>query len=178
MTKMVTPKFLTQELAKLAVEQVLTVVTDPSPVGDLFKRQVCHVVILVPSIKDDHNRESSPDWPNCPLVPQMLYEQSIGNKQVWTRDYDTIARCKALQLWHERNDDRSDIIPHLLFPGDTPYYGGVRRHGIVVTCSGLQPWFDKMIAGMVADMIIALAYNAWMTSDDKKKGVDWLTTHY
>lgn len=172
--KMIIPKFLTQELAKQAVEAVLAAVMKPSPVGELLKRQACHIVILVPSMKDD--RESGyPDWPNYPVVPQCLYEHSVGDKKEWTGEYDNIAKCKALQLWHNRNDDRTDIVPHLLFPGDAPYYGGVRRHGIVVTCSGIQPWFDKMIAGMICEMLVGLAYNAWMTSDDKKNGVDWLT---
>ena len=77
---MVTPKFLTQELAKLAVEQVLTTVMKPSPVGELIKRQACHIVVLVPSMKDD--REANyPNWPNYLIVPQILYEQSVGDKQ-------------------------------------------------------------------------------------------------
>jgi hypothetical protein len=172
--KLVTPKFLTQELAKLAVESVLSAVMKPSPVGELIKRQACHIVILAPAMKDDREADY-PDWPNYALVPQLLYEQSVGDRKDWTAKYDDVARCKALQLWHERNDDRSDIIPHLLFPGDAPVWGGVRRHGIIVACAGIQCWFDKMIAGMTADMLIGLAYNAWMTSDDKKNNVPWLT---
>src|SRR3989338_7336273 len=69
---------------------------------------------------------------------------------------------KELQLWHDRNDDRSEIIPHLLFPGDAPFWGGAKRRGIVVACSGIQPWLDKLVSGMVADLIVAIAYNAWM----------------
>jgi hypothetical protein len=90
-------------------------------------------------------------------------------------DYDSIAKCKALQLWQGRNDDRTDIAPHLMFAGDAPYYGGVKRHGIVVTCSGVQPWFDKMISAMICEMLVGLAYNAWMVSDDKMRGASWLT---
>ncbi len=171
---MVTPKFLTEELAKFAIETVSTAMMETPPMGDLLKRQTYHIVILVPAMKDD--REANfPDWPNYPLVPHVLYEHSVGDRADWTAKYDEVARCKALQLWHGRNDDRTDIIPHLLFPGDAPFYGGVYRQGIVVTCSGVQPWFDKMIAGMVADMIIGLAYNVWMASEDKKSGASWLT---
>ncbi|PIQ68706.1 MAG: hypothetical protein COV91_02745 [Candidatus Taylorbacteria bacterium CG11_big_fil_rev_8_21_14_0_20_46_11] len=82
---------------------------------------------------------------------------------------------KAIQLWHDRNDDRTNIMPHLLFSGDTVYWGGVKRHGIVVACSGVQPWFDKMFSGMIADMLVGIAYNAWMLSEDKRQGVDFLT---
>ena len=42
----------------------------------------------------------------------------------------------------------------------------MKRLGIVVTCSGLQPYIDKMIAGMVADMLITMAHEAWMTSPE------------
>ena len=66
-------------------------------------------------------------------------------------------------------------MPHLLFLGDTPYWGGVKREGIVVACSGVQPHFDRMIAGMVADGLIAMAYELWMTSEDKQEGASFLS---
>lgn len=171
--KTVTPKFLTEATARLALDIVLGAFKQ-TPLSTLVKRQACHIVILVPSMKDD--REANfPDWPNYAITPQVLLEHSLGDRAEWSAEYDNIARCKALQLWHERNDDRTDIMPHLLFPGDTPYWGGVRRHGIVVACSGVQPYFDKMIAGMIADTLVGLAYHFWMTSEDKKNDVDWLT---
>lgn len=173
---MVTPKFLTKELAALAVESVMKAVMDRhvnERVNLMLKRQSCHIVILVPSMKDDRQADY-PDWPNYHIEPSCLYEYSEGRKDQWSAKYDDIARCKALQLWHDRNDDRTDIMPHLLFPGDTPFWGGVKRHGIVVTCSGVQPYFDKMISGMVADMLIGLAYHAWMMSNDKAEDVDFL----
>jgi len=170
--KLVTPKFLTRQIAEQAVDYVLKTVME-GPFSQLLKRLACHIVILVPSMKDD--RPDYPAWPNYPLEPCALYERSVGDRGTWTGKYDDIARCKGLQLWHDRNDDRTNIMPHLLFPGDTVYWGGVKRHGIVVTCSGVQPWFDKMISGMIADVMIALAYNAWMLSEDKKEGVDFLT---
>lgn len=173
MDTLVTPKFLTHETAKKAVKYVVSAVLKPSPMGELLKRQSCHIVILVPSMKNDG--PDYPDWPSYPIEPFALYDQTIGDKSDWTGKCDDIARCKALQLWHDRNDDRTNVMPHLLFPGDTIYWGGVKRQGIVVTCSGVQPWFDKMIAGMIADICIALAYNTWMTSEDKKLGVDFLT---
>jgi hypothetical protein len=171
--KVITPKFLTVDIAKIAIEAVLSAVLLPSPIGGLMTRQGCHIIILVPAMKDDREADY-PDWPNYPISPHVLYEHSV-EKEEWPAACDNIARCKALQLWHERNDDRTDCTPHLLFPGDTPYWGGVRRHGIVVACSGVQAHFDKMISGMVADMVVGLAYNAWMISDDKKNSADWLT---
>lgn len=164
-SRKLTPKFLTESIAKAAVEEVVRMVmglANRFPVP--MKRRQCHVVVLVPSISE--NAQSA--------EAHILYEYSY-NKSDWVHPYDDIARSKALQLWQERNDDRTDSMPHLLFSGDTPFWGGVKRHGIVVTCSGVKPWFDKMISGMVADCCNALAYEAWMTSEDRANGVDFLS---
>jgi len=160
-----TPAFLTKEIAKVSVRCVLDIIHDMKL---SLPRMACHIVVLVPSMKDDRN-EDFPDWPNYQIEPSVLYEFSLGYRVDWSpHKFDDIARCKALQLWHERNDDRTDCMPHLLFPGDTPYWGGVKRHGIVVTCSGFQPYFDKMFSGMIADMLIGLSYNLWAKTKDEE----------
>lgn len=155
--KMLTPAFLTKEVAERSVHHVLSVIQS---LDGVLSRMMCHIVVLVPSMKDDRERDF-PDWPNYLIEPCALYEYSFGDPVNWPHKFDDIARCKALQLWHGRNDDRTDCMPHLLFPDDTPYWGGVKRHGIVVTCSGFQPYFDKMFSGMIADMCIGFAYYGW-----------------
>lgn len=164
------PKFLTKEVGLAAIRYVITplLLSDSVP----LKRKECHAAILVPSMKDD--RPSYPSYPNYIVEPYLLAEESFGDKSNWEYPYDSIAQCKGLQLWHDRNDDQTDIMPHLLFPGDTPYWGGVKRHKIVVAVSGFQPYFDKMISGMIADMCKGMAYHAWMTSEDKEKGLSFL----
>ena len=164
-TKLLPPKFLTAEIAKQSVALVTSAIFSGANVDELARRG--HIVIIVPAMADDR-AEDYPSWPDYPLHPYVLYEESVGDPKNWAYDFANIARCKALQLWHDRNDGRTDCMPHLLFPGDTPFCGGVKRHGIVVAFSGVQPWYDKMISGMVADMCIGHAYNAWMTSADKK----------
>ena len=163
-----TPKFLTQRVAQCAVDTVLNATILSSDLTGTFKRTMCHVVVLVPSI--DRAREPSTEWPNCSMGPYCLYEKSVGDRKEWPHDFSVIARSKAMQLWQDRNDDRTDVMPHLLFSGDTAFWGGVKRSGIVVTCSGVQAYFDKMIAGMTADMCIALAYHNWMTSNERNEG--------
>src|SRR3989344_4258149 len=163
---LLTPKFLTKEIAQITVQQTITAVM-ASPIGDMLKRKACHIVILVPAIKDDR-ATNYVDYPNYPAQAYILYEHSVG-KEIWSAKYDEVARCKAQQLWHDRNDDRTSIKPHLLFSGDTVYWGGVKRHGIVVACSGVQAWFDKMISGMIADVLIGLAYNAFMNRENPKE---------
>lgn len=162
--KMLTSAFLTRGVAEMAVHHVLCVIQNLD--GVLLNRMMCHFVVLVQSMKDDRDR-NYPDWPNYQIEPCALYEYSLGDPANWPRKFDEIARCEALQLWHERNDDRTDCMPHLLFPGDTPCWGGVKRHGVVVTCSGFQPHFNKMFSGMVADMCIGLSYDAWDRIKDK-----------
>lgn len=171
---MLTPKFLNWRSADLAVESVLRLVMENERLSHIPKRKMCHIIVLGPSMKDDRETNYK-DWPNYQIEPIVLYDQSYGNRSLWTAKYDEIAKCKALQLWHDRNDGRTSVMPHLLFPGDTPYWGGVKREGIVVACSGLQPYLDRMIAGMTADMIIGYAYHQFATSEDVKEGVDFLT---
>ena len=162
-----TPKFLTKEVAEQAVKAALLIMQNP-PLKDMFKRQACHIVIIVPEMEVEGR-----EYPNFTIRPCLLLEISIDVGS-WSADYKGIAQCKALQLWHGRNDTRTDIRPQLMFPGDAPYWGGVKRHGIVVACSGVQPWLDQMISGMVADICKALAYEAWMKSDDRRNEVEFL----
>jgi hypothetical protein len=169
-----TPKFLTTSLASKVILNALGLLINLQPTKEVVPIR-CHIVILVPGMKDDSQTDFA-GWPNYPITPEVLFEySSSGDKKDWEHPFDNIARCKALQLWHGRNDDRTDNMPHLLFPGDTPYYGGVHRNGIVVACSGFPPHIDKMVSGIIADTLIGLAYDRWMVSDDRKNGIDFLT---
>ena len=171
---LVTPKFLTRGIAAMVVDSVVALAMgNLSSMSSFMKRKMCHIVIVVPTKEDDHAVDF-PNWLNYRLQPVILYEHSVG-KPDWPHDFEKIARYKASQLWHDLNDNRTDNVPHLLFPGDTPYWGGVKRDGIVVACSGVQPHFDRMIAGMVADALIAVAHELWMRSDDKKNEVSFLS---
>ena len=55
--------------------------------------------------------------------------------------------------------------PHLYRHGDTKWGGSVVRNGLIVAFSGVQAVFDEMIAGWMADAIIALCRND-MTKPD------------
>lgn len=151
------PKFLTPNIARRVMEKVIPFALNLPE----LKRKHFHVVIYVPS--EDG-------------TPQRLFEKSIGDKDGWEHDYEKVAQSKAQQIWQGRNDSgATSVVPHLLRSGDAPFYGAVKRKKVVVACSGVQPWFDQMIAGMVADMCIAYAHDAWETSEDKQKGFDFLS---
>lgn len=181
---LLTPKFLTADMAEVAAYTAIETILDQPLVDQTGftqtrlnrylqpKRKQCHIVVLVPGMVDDFT-ESYPNWP---VQPVLLYEVSnLDGAEKFEAPFDDIARSKALQLWTDRNDDRTDCIPHLLFPGDTPYWGGVKRRGIVVTCSGVEPYNDKLISGMVADLLVAMSHAAWKASPEYKEGVDFLS---
>lgn len=165
--KVMQPKFLTLDVAKKATDIVLSQVFE-GPLAEILKpkRQECHVVILVPAKEKTPLHESV-------VFPLTLHEQSRRRKDErgdlpFEKAFDLVARSKANQLWEERNDGRTDCQPHLLFPDEAPWYGGVKREGIVVACSGLQPWVDQFISGMIADLMITMARSAWEESVEKK----------
>jgi hypothetical protein len=173
--EVLTPKFLPKELAEMTVRMVIDGLFTPPFARDLFKRHMLHVVILVPSIEDRRDENFS-NYPDYPIKPTVLYEHSLGDKEEWPWAFDEIARSKALQLWRGQNTDgNTDSMPHLLFPDDTPYWGGVKRHGLVVACSGVQSYFDQMIAGMIADALKALGHHMWELSADKKDDLIFIT---
>jgi hypothetical protein len=171
--KLITPTFLGAGVAKQAVEMALLAAGLAPGIFAGDDGDNHHIVVLVPAMKDD--RPNYMSWPDYPIHPKLLYEVSKGDTSKWKYKFDEIARCKALQLWHDRNDGRTDCMPHLLFSGDTPYWGGVKRNGLVVACSGYEPHYDKMISGMVIDVIVAIAYQYWMCSDDKKADVSFVS---
>jgi hypothetical protein len=161
----VTPKHLTVGVCKAAVKIALcAVMEEGSILHTVVKRPCCHIVVLVPGMEIEGH-----SYPNYPIHPVAIYDHSFGDREGWAAKYDEIAQCKALQLWHDRNDEKPGVECHLLFPGDTVYWGGVKRHGIVVTCSGIQPFYDQLISGITADSIKALSYSAFEGSGDANK---------
>lgn len=167
---LLTPKFLPVKAVKKLVPKIVTFVLENFPV----KRQACHVVILVPSMIDGRV-DNYAEWPNYVITPYVLYQESFGNENDWPYRFDEISQCRVLQLWQDRNDGGSGVIPHLLFPGDTPRWGGVKREGIAVACAGIEPAFCRMTSGMIADALIACAHENMAKSEDISFGAHFLS---
>ena len=168
------PRFLVQDttVAKAVGIVLDATIRNPKIVEDLTE-PMCHIVVLCPS-KGAFKDSTDMNWLHAPIQPYLLYEESV-NPEKFDNNYLEIARCKAAQLWRgQNNDGLTDSVPHLLFTGDTPYWGGVHRHGLVVACSGIQSHFDQMISGMIADALKAFAYENWSKSDDKKSELPFL----
>jgi len=171
------PKFLTRKMGEKAIEAVFALLFSSNgegPFGELIqpKRRDMAIVILYPQM--DTTEAAFPG--GYSLQCGLLASGHFGNVGDWEHDYVAIALSKASQHWDARRSDDSGGTPaHLLFEGDTPYWGSVNRQDIIVAASGIQPWFDRLAAGMVADLLIAMAHDAWENSDDKKNGVSFLT---
>ena len=172
--KILLPKFLTRDVAILAVATVVEGVITSRRFVSLLKRLMFHIVVLVPARREQTIGPSGRfrEWPNeYSIEPHVLYEYSHGDESEWPHEFREIARSKAHQRWCGLNEDQTDIMPHLLAPGDTPFWGTAEYKQVVVACSGVQPWFDSMIAGMVAHMCVALAHDEWMKSQNKRDEV-------
>lgn len=176
--KLLMPKYLTKELAGLAVEVALTAITesiDPKiPIlSDDMESVDCHIVVLVPGRKD-WREGMGVDWASpwsVPVVkPVILLDRSVGDRDNWKHRFDIVARSKAIQLWTNSNDGRNAVIPHLLCAGDTQFRGGVCRNGIIVTCSGFDECIDQLVSGIVADTLIALAQRAFDKDEGRQEG--------
>lgn len=175
-TELMSPTYLTRDMAQAAVEAVVEAILDPVTDSRLAnaasfvrpKRNQCHIVVVVPGASGSIDHDGGANWmEQRQTKPLVLFDKSFfGGRDTLDATFGPFARMKAHQLWYDRNDDRTGVLPHMLFDGDTVYWGGVKRYGIVVTCSGLQPYIDKMISGMVADMLITMAHEAWMTSPE------------
>jgi hypothetical protein len=107
-----------------------------------------HIVVM--------NPHASPDA--APFEQAILHEHSI-NRPNWDADYAGFARAKALLSWRHRMDSHAlqALHPHLLEPGQTLLWGSVCLDGLVVAVSGMHPWFDEALAGVVACCLRAVA---------------------
>jgi hypothetical protein len=172
---LITPKFLTKDLAEHAVTMALTSLYVHN--ADLMKPEKphVHVAVIVPA-KIQEFAEFNPGDVKMVIKPFLLFETTWGDPDtLGDSQIVGIARSKVRELWFGQQDGGTDTVPHLLYPGDTPYWGGVFRSGIAVACSGVKPWKDRWVASQAADTMIALAYDAWDKSEDKAGKTAFLT---
>ncbi len=153
------PIFLTEDIAVAAIVHISPLISKLYE-GGVLERDAFAVIVLVPSLDACPENLHRSSRPSVRTKPYVLLEWKEGEAS-WPYPFDKIARSKALELWYGRNNGGTDCMPHLLFPGDTPYWGGVKRDGIVVTCSAFEQHLDQMVAGMVADFCIGMAYHKW-----------------
>ncbi len=147
---------LTQEVAKRAVELVLPAV-ERLIESKALKRGDFHVVIaLRPTYWSGNHTEEDL------FKESIIYEYSHTDPKKWDHPYEKIARSKCLISWYtgKSTHEIQTAAPHLLRHGDTAYYGSAVRDEIVVSCSGVQPYFDEMISSWILAVCRALCIQA------------------
>lgn len=128
------------ELAKQAVELVKPSINALLQ-GDLTNREVIHIVMMNPKLKP---------W-ESEFEDAILYEESIGDFSTYNIPFRDLARNKAKQAWREQQSNINlKIHPSSLQDDDCPFYGSFVYGNIVVSCSGVQQWFDMLVAGWIA----------------------------
>jgi hypothetical protein len=91
----------------------------------------------------------------------VLHQEDIKlKKEEWTHDFRSIALSKAEVSYRIKADSAllSARMPWKRKSGDTNYPGGKYYKGIAVGVSGVESWFDEMIANWVISAIVALSY--------------------
>lgn len=154
--------FLTETLAKEAVALALPAIKKlmATRTGG---RNGLHIVILDPTITPAGGGS---------FAEAILYEHQIGDPEGWKHDYVAIARSKAEQAWR---DGRPNLWTHLFAPaliveGDARYWSSFVYNGLVVACSGIQPWFDFLVGGWVALACQQLAQDEKQVHDEATGG--------
>ncbi len=135
---------LARQAIALAEPALKALLATPGVSGE----RVLHIVVIDPC-----------STPGADGEPRVLLEHSIGNSAEWGADYAGFARAKARLAWRLRCDSQhvQDELPHLLASGDTLLGGAIVRKGLVIGASGAHPWYDAACAGIVAELIFALA---------------------
>jgi len=142
-------RLLTEDMVKQAIPIVEAAYNEMQQ-RDMLKRPHLFMVVLDPT---------KPYFPNAVFDRIILYERAFTSSDGWEDPYDQFARQKAKASWRTGLPTRviRECAPHLLKEGNTVHGGSVVHDGLVVACSGVQPWFDEAIAGIASAVIRGIA---------------------
>lgn len=157
-------RLLTAEVAQKAVEFLLPAIKQLMD-SSVFKRDDLHIVIAKPLFPD--NRDEV-DWHESGI----LYEYSMGDREKWEYQFQAIARAKCYMSWRTGMSTQMLQVraPHLLQKCDTVFYGSAVSDGLVVACSGVQPFYDQMISHWVLEACRALCIQGRETFGEGDQG--------
>lgn len=147
---------LTQEVAKRAVEFVLPAIQQLIETKVLKRGDLNIVIAIRPTYWDGDEIE----WVR--FEESIVYDYAHTDPSTWEFPFKEIAWHKCFQSWRSgmSTHEMQTRAPHLLEHGDTVYYGSVVQDGLIVACSGVQPYFDEMISAMVLAACRALCIQA------------------
>lgn len=140
---------MSRELARKLTERIvgwLTPTLDTMVEAGILKRRCAVITVLDPTI---------------PYHPDVDVESVVLAQVIWgDRDHPEVGRFTAISLkkaeitWRTGRPSREvqALHPHLLKETDTVWGGSVVLDDLIVACSGVQDYFDEMIAMMIAAM--------------------------
>lgn len=168
---------LTRDVAQRAVEFVLPAIARLIETK-VLRRGDLHIVVANPTFRSDADEEDHLPGAGSVSVRRLwnekgiLYEHSLGDRSLWQFPFDKIARSKCYLSWYYNMPTQvlQTRAPHLLRVGETVYYGSAVSDGLVVACSGVQPYFDQMISGWVLEACRALCIQGREALGEGKDG--------
>jgi len=127
---------------KLAQDAVALVKPSIEKLFERTNRQELHIVIMDPRLKP---------WESS-FEDAILYEESIQTLDEWEFPFNEFARNKANQAWRagQANLATQSLHPSSMREGDLGFYGTFVYGDVVVACSGVEQWYDMMMAGWIA----------------------------
>lgn len=135
--------YLTPAMAKQAISLALPSITAAMDTG-VAKRHDLFIVISTRSLNGDR-------W-------NYIASHACGDINNWEYSYDAVATSKDEISRRTGLSSREvqTMHPELLEPDDTIYYGNAIRNNIIVSCSGVQAWFDEVFANIVLQFCLGL----------------------
>ncbi len=141
--------FIDRAAAEKAVAMSLPLIHEAMKHKEVGESGFLYIVVMDPLL-----------GPSCSSFEEaILYEHAVGDRAKWDADYAAFAHAKARVAWRTGMDGHmvQELRPHLLTARDTVLWGSIVLDGIVVSCSGANPWYDEAFAGTVAMCLRALA---------------------
>jgi len=138
--------FLTHALAMTAVRTAIVPMVEEMMERRLVKRP--HLALVVA-------RRDGLDY-------TLVYDYNFGDVHEWEHDFDAIARAKTVITARTGLPTRvvQELHPELLLPTDTQFWGNWVEGNIIVSCSGVEPWFDEAISKSAVAIIKAMIDHA------------------
>lgn len=135
---------LTKEVARQAVNITMPAI-EQFLQGSIPKRGDLHLVVLDPTVP------YQPE-PKDLFAEAILHEYWFGDPGQWKFPFRDFARDKAKLSWRTGYSSRhiQQTCPALYTAIDIKYGGSIVYNGIIVAASGVEPYFDEMIADWVA----------------------------
>lgn len=145
--------FLSTEDCDRAVDFVRPIISW-CQVNGTFSRQCLAIVIGDPRLVACNM--TLPEWKERGILYTRMIVQSGAEEE---RDFTAIAESKCYISWRYGISSRriQAEMPYFLDLHDTSYYGSVNYDGLAVACSGVQQYYDEMLALQIAAACRAIA---------------------